>query len=334
MHARAAWPGALLAALSASAFALLPIFARIAYAGGASVTTALFLRFTGAAALFFAIGRLRAFTARRNAAHMGARPPAAPQTARAPRPAARRAGSRLLLLAGVLYAAQSILYFSAVRAIPASLAALLLYLYPVLVALLDVRFGGRRLDRRLVAALALALAGLALVLGAPRGARLDGVLLAFGAAVVFSTYVLVSDRALRAVDPLDAATVIAAASAAASLAAAAASSTLTPALDAPAWWAVAALAVVCTGLAWPAFLTSVRWIGPTRASVISTVEPPVTTLAAALVFGERIGAAQAAGGVLILAGAVLATLAGGADAAAYVPAATSASERRVSRSQT
>lgn len=334
MAARPSWQGAALAALSAAAFALLPIFARFAYAGGASVPTVLLLRFAGAGALFFAIGRLRAFAARRGGRGRG-RPGSG--GGRTPAPAGR-AALPLLALAGVLYAGQSILYFSAVRAIPASLASLLLYLYPALVALLDVRFGGRALDRRLLLALALALGGLALVLGAPRDARLAGMALALGAAFVFSVYILVSDRAMREVNPLDAATVISFAAAGASLSAGLASSTLSLDLAPQAWWAVAALAGVCTGLAWPAFLTSVNWIGPTRASVISTVEPPVTTLAAAWIFGEGIGAAQAAGGVLILAGAVIATLAGSDPAAQPVPGdepdAASAAGRRASRSHT
>ena len=41
-------------------------------------------------------------------------------------------------------------------------------------------------------------------------------------------------------------------------------------------------------------------VGPTVASILSTVEPVVTVLLAFLVFGEVLGAAQLLGGALVL----------------------------------
>jgi drug/metabolite transporter (DMT)-like permease len=53
------------------------------------------------------------------------------------------------------------------------------------------------------------------------------------------------------------------------------------------------------------FFAGLDRVGPTTASILSTVEPVVTVLLAFLVFGETLAAVQLAGGALVVA-AVLA----------------------------
>ena len=52
------------------------------------------------------------------------------------------------------------------------------------------------------------------------------------------------------------------------------------------------------------FFAGLRRVGPTTASILSTVEPLVTVALAFAIFGESLGALQLAGGALVL-GAVL-----------------------------
>ncbi len=49
-------------------------------------------------------------------------------------------------------------------------------------------------------------------------------------------------------------------------------------------------------------------MGPTAASILSTIEPVVTVLLAFLVFGEVLGAVQLAGGALVLAAVLVLNL--------------------------
>ncbi len=63
---------------------------------------------------------------------------------------------------------------------------------------------------------------------------------------------------------------------------------------------VAAIALVATVLPIAAFLAGVRRIGPSRATILGTFEPPVTIALSALVFGERLGALQFVGAGLVL----------------------------------
>ena len=49
------------------------------------------------------------------------------------------------------------------------------------------------------------------------------------------------------------------------------------------------------------FFAGLRLVGPSATSILSTFEPVVTVVLAVIVFGESLGPAQLAGGVLVLA---------------------------------
>jgi drug/metabolite transporter (DMT)-like permease len=71
------------------------------------------------------------------------------------------------------------------------------------------------------------------------------------------------------------------------------------------WWSVAGIAVVSTVIAILTLFKGMKIIGPSRASIISTIEPVVTVAAASLLLGERISWLQAAGGVLVIAAVII-----------------------------
>jgi drug/metabolite transporter (DMT)-like permease len=71
--------------------------------------------------------------------------------------------------------------------------------------------------------------------------------------------------------------------------------------------AVAALAVVCTALAFLVFFALIGEIGPVRATVITYVNPAVAALLGVLVLGEHLTPGVLLGFGLVLAGSVLAT---------------------------
>ncbi len=79
----------------------------------------------------------------------------------------------------------------------------------------------------------------------------------------------------------------------------------------PALISLAALGVICTALAFVAFLELIREVGPTRATVFTYVNPAVAVAAGALFLDERLTPAIAVSFALILAGSFLATAASG-----------------------
>ena len=177
--------GALYVALSAASFGALPIFIKIAYVSGAEPVAVLALRFTLAALLMSAIMLVKGL----------------------PWPH----GRNLLTLAcmGALgYVGQSFCFFSALNYASAGLVSLLLYLYPALVTVLAAIFLRQRLNRLQIGAVAAALAGTALTIGGDASGSLPGVLLGIGAALIYSIYILVGSRMMRAEGALPAATVV------------------------------------------------------------------------------------------------------------------------------
>ncbi len=75
----------------------------------------------------------------------------------------------------------------------------------------------------------------------------------------------------------------------------------------PALVSLAALGVICTALAFVAFLELIREVGPTRATVFTYVNPAVAVAAGAIFLDERLTPGILASFALILAGSFLAT---------------------------
>lgn len=275
--------GVLLTFLSAFGFGLMPIFARYAYQDGLNVPTLLFLRFAIAAVCLFSW-----LLARRIRWQIQ-----------------RREMISLFFLGTVLYTLQSTFYFSAVQYIPASLTALILYLYPVFVALLAVFVEKERLSIKMMAPTGLALVGIAVVLGAPID-KIDGlgVLFAFGAALVYSVYITLGRRVVAKVPPLVTSAFVAAFAAASFLLYGVTNQSLVLDFPLQTWWMIGGIVFISTILAMAAFFAGMDRIGATRASILSTVEPLITIGFSALFLGEKLSWMQGIGAALVLAGAM------------------------------
>lgn len=276
--------GTLLVLVSASGFGALAIFAKLAYAAGLSQMAALSWRFVIALVLMWLYVRLSG------------------RSLLVP----RREGIVLLLLGGVGYAAMSSLFFAALRFIPASAASLLLYTYPALVSLLTRLLWRTPLGRRRLAALCASAAGTFVLLWSP-DLRLNpaGTLLGLGTAVVYSFYLLANQRLSPKVEPAVASTYITAGAAVSFTLLSLAAGTFTFSIPLPGWAALAGMAFFSTALAIVTLLAGIRRLGAATASILSTFEPLVTVALALTFLGERLGAGQVIGGVLIGAGVVL-----------------------------
>jgi drug/metabolite transporter (DMT)-like permease len=280
--------GAALCLVSAAAFGTLGIFGRLASDAGATVATTLLVRFGLAGVVFAAALALTGGAA-----------------------TIRRLPRRVILtglgLGFAGYSLQSGLYFAAIGRLDVSMTALLLYTYPAFVTLAAVALGRAAPSLRIGAALTVASAGLALVLLAAGTGAFDvpGALMAVGASVTYTTYILVSDGIIGEVDaPVLALLVLAGATVSFTVAGLATGS-LDFALSAEAWLWLVLIALVSTVVAVSAFFAGLRRVGPSEAAILSTFEPPVTVALAFVVLGERLTVPQLAGGALVLAAVVL-----------------------------
>lgn len=275
--------GLLLILASAAGFAAMAIFAKLAYAEGANVVTVLAVRFVIAGALLWQLARMRG----------------AVGSARA------LVGGALLGLLG--YAVEAGLFFASLTRLDAAMASLVMYVYPALVLLGAVALGRERFDLRRGGALTAALGGVTLVLIGGDVGDLDGVgiLMALGAAVGYALYILGSDAVAAGSSPLAFAASVCTGAANAFVLAGLATGSLDLSMSAAAYGWIAALAVVSTVLAITAFLAGLQRLGPGKAAIVSTVEPPITVGLAALVFGETLTALQLAGGALVVSAVAL-----------------------------
>lgn len=283
--------GALLVALSASAFGAMAIFGRYAYAGGTDVLGLLTLRFLICGVVLGVVAKQRGVTLPRG-----------------------RSLWPIVAMGSVGYVGQSLCYFVALQHAQASLVALLLYLYPAFVTLLAAWWLGERLTRVKAAALVLCLAGSALMVGGGRGEPL-GIALGLAAAVVYSIYIVVGARVTRGIDPL-ATTAVVCLSAAVVFCVVSLVRTLAgvpPHLPqtAGAWAAMLGIALVSTVTAMLAFFAGLTRLGAARTSMLSTLEPVVTVALASLLLGERLSPLQWLGGASILAAVLWLVRAGG-----------------------
>jgi drug/metabolite transporter (DMT)-like permease len=274
--------GILLIAISAASFGTLAIFGRFLYADGLDTFTMLFLRF-GFAALFMMVILFK-------------------RKEKFPR------GKILLQLIGMGalgYVGQSFSYLTAIKYASAGLVALLLYLYPMFVFVLSVFVFREKVTWTKVSALVLALIGTTLTVD-PAGGQLQGILLAVCAALIYSVYIIVGTNVMKHVTAVQSSAVIFASAGAMYGILMAVNGVHLPSTN-TGWINIIGIVLVATVVPVVTFLAGLERIGPTNASMLSTLEPVVTVLLAAWIFEERLHAIVLLGGGLILVAVSLLT---------------------------
>jgi drug/metabolite transporter (DMT)-like permease len=214
------------------------------------------------------------------------------------------------------------LYFTAITHMDIGIALVIQYIAPVLVALWARFFVQEPVRRRLWVALALALAGLTLVVQIWSGGALNGVGVAasLGAACAYALYIVMAERSLQRGRDVFSLLAWGFAFAAIFWALAqpwwsfpghilTADAGLLGRLEdhsAPVWALLAYIVIFGTIIPFILMVTALHYIPATRATVVAMGEPVLAGLVAYLWLGEKLGGLQIAGGVLVLAGIVLA----------------------------
>jgi drug/metabolite transporter (DMT)-like permease len=290
--------GPALCLMSAAFFGAMPIFGKFAYEAGVSPSALLLVRFTMAAAILAILLLLRPELrqtdpdARRSGPGGGSR---------------RRAIAIAVGLGAVGYAAQAGLYFSALQRMDASLLSLILYTYPVLVTVGAVLLRRDRLTPRRWLALLVASGGTVLVLLGAGGMSFHpvGAALAFGSAMVYTTYILISDAVVHELAPVVLSTLVMGGAAGTLGVRAAMTGGVDLDFKVSGWFWLTCIAVVSTVLAMLAFFAGLRRTGASTTAILSTFEPVVTTALATLTLHESLSGVQLLGGSLVLASVVV-----------------------------
>lgn len=312
--------GILLVLVSAAGFGSGALFVQPLYAAGMEPLAVLFWRFTTAA--LFGWGYLL-LSGRRLAS--------------------LRALSRrrvvVLLLLGAMYVGNSYAFIASLQVVSISLASIIAYLYPAIVAVMATRLVRRLEGRRAWVALGISLLGIALTVGGIPAGELPplwGLALAFANPLIYATWIVLQARlsgdrpagpgeappaepsiefppgdaetASDAPDPSPAAALMTTATAVVfALLLLGSGGSVSPLAVPPGTWpAILGLGLVATAIAIQTFYAGVKRVGGARASLISTVEPVYTVVLAMLLFGERLTPVQLAGGALVIGAVILA----------------------------
>ena len=208
------------------------------------------------------------------------------------------------VLVGLLFCGEIYGLLSSVRYIPVGLAMLIMYTYPLMIAIAGWLSGTESFTVDRLLAILAAFAGLALALHAP-DAEIDwrGVAWAFFTAVTFSALLIVSGRTMRNVDRR----------------------ILMLYLTGTAAVIVGGVSLTLVSLQWPRthqgwtllgastglyviastlLYAAIKMIGPFRTAIIDNSAPIWAIVLAALLLGQRLNAVQLFGGALVI-GAVL-----------------------------
>ena len=173
--------GITLVVISACGYGSGPLFAKPAYAAGVDWLTLLAWRFLFAAIVSW--GWLLIWPAQR----------------RALRNLPRRRVLVLILL-GVFFVGNSGTYFAGLQYLSASLSALIVYMYPAIVAVLTLRFGRRLEGRRAWGALALATFGVVLAVGGidpSQPVEPIGLVLMISSPIIYAVWIVLAGTARR-----------------------------------------------------------------------------------------------------------------------------------------
>ncbi|MSQ21334.1 MAG: hypothetical protein EXR39_17760 [Betaproteobacteria bacterium] len=261
----------------ATSYGCVSVFTRSALDEGAGSTTILLMRGLGSAVLLW-IGLLLA--------RMEWRLP--------PRERNRS------LAFGFLLAAGNFCMVEAVRDIPVPIAVLILYTFPILTSLASAMLGREPLTTRMLVALVMAFAGLAIIVQA----RIDeytmkGILLSFGASVMFSTVLVLQSIVFKDGDPLRRTLHMLATVAVVMIIACAWSGG--PQFPSSLYGLTTLFAIPATYvLGITGLFMAARAIGPARTSLYMNFEPVAAAILAALILDQALTPVQIGGAAIVL----------------------------------
>jgi drug/metabolite transporter (DMT)-like permease len=218
---------------------------------------------------------------------------------------------RLLVLGVLGYGVEAALFFMALGRGTAATVTLLFYTYPVWVAVVSAVLGLGLPGLLVGGSLAAAVIGSGVVVASSGGLDITslGIVFALSSAFMISFFLIGLERLVRRTSPLASSMWIA-------LAAAAALGAIAVATGArlPAWPDEVVPILAMGGLTAAAFsllFLGVRRLGAVRASIISSLEPVAAAVLALVFLGEDLRPGVMLGGILIVGGAVAASLARG-----------------------
>lgn len=282
--------GYILAVIAAATYGMNPLFALPLYADGMNPDSVLFFRYLFAIPLVGAMikGRGRDFKI-------------------------HRTDILPLVVLGVLMAASSLTLFEAYNYMDAGIASTILFIYPILVALIMAAVYKEKVTMQTALCILLALSGIAMLYQGGDGATLSltGTLLVFASALSYAIYIVGVNRpSLKEMATLKVTFYVLLFGVSLFIVRLWMSHDLTLPTRWWLWGNLVALAVFPTAISFLCTTSAIQRIGSTPTAILGALEPVTAIFFGITVFGERLTARDCMGITLILV-AVTVVVAGG-----------------------
>ncbi len=277
------YKGVLYALFSASGFGVVPIMAIFAYNGGVEVFTLLFSRFLLASLILFIFIFFRKEKINLDFKNI----------------------LLLFIQGGIIYTLFSMLYFTAVKIISPSLAVLIFYTYPIIVAVLSFIIEGEQINIKIIISIVISFIGLVLLLGGQfENVDKSGILMAAGAAVSYGIYTIYGSRMLKKVSLMVTTAFVSLFAGISFFVIGLMTDKLHFQFESKSWIFIIIITFI-TAAGFLAFFAGVKLIKATFVSILSMIEPIVTIILSVVLFSDKFSPLQAVGSILVLSGASL-----------------------------
>ena len=277
--------GYLLGAVAAATYGMNPLFALPLYGAGMDPNSVLFFRYLAALPLLAVMIKARGRSFR-----------------------LRRREVVPLAVMGVCMALSSLTLFAAYNYMAVGIASTLLFVYPIIVALIMTVFFKEKLTMMTVLCILLALGGIGLLYRGEGGATLSttGVLLVVAASVLYASYIVGVNRSvLKDMPGLKLTFYAILFGMAVYVVRLRGGMDLQPLTEGWQWMDAAGLALLPTLLSLVAIAKAIHYIGPTPTAILGALEPLTALGVGVLVFHEKLTGGNMVGIALVLAAVTL-----------------------------
>lgn len=282
------YKGAVYTALSAIIFGFTPIFARLAYDGGANGITVTFLRAALSLPILYVILRMKKVPVAVNEREF-----------------------KSLALVGILGSAlTTITLYASYSFISVGMATTIHFIYPVLTALSCILFFKERIDKWKALALILATAGVLFFMDRSSSSAFIGIVLAVVSGFAYAFYVVGVDKTgLKDMYYFKLSFYLCICTGASAGLFGLATGSLTLFEMTPLAWFYSFLVSIFVSIgALALFQLGIRYIGASTAGILSTLEPITSVILGVLILHEELSWAKLAGCILIILGILLITV--------------------------
>ena len=288
--------GFLLGAIAAAAYGMNPLFALPLYKAGMNPDSVLFFRYLFAIPLLGIMLKARGRNFR-----------------------IQRKEIFLLIVMGILVAVSSLTLFESYNYMDAGIASTILFVYPIIVALIMTFVFKEKLKKLTVLCIFLALGGISLLYKSEDGTSLDltGTLLVFVSALTYAIYIVgVNQPALKNVATLKVTFYVLLFGVFLFFLRLFCGKNLSVP-DADQWYLwgnLLALAVFPTAISFLCTTSAIQYIGSTSTSILGALEPVTAIFFGVTVFGETLTAREGLGLVMVIVAVTLVIAGGGISA--------------------